>query len=122
LKLAIVGGGWAGLAAAVRAHEAGHRVTLFEMAGQLGGRAREVTVEGLALDNGQHILIGAYERCLALMRTVGSDVSGGLDRRPLELRYPDGVASACHPGRHGWALPLRYGKRRVGTWVTGSPC
>ena len=90
MKLAVVGGGWAGLAAAVRATEAGHAVTLFEMAGQFGGRARGVEIDGLALDNGQHILIGAYVRSLALMRTVGADVDGGLHRQPLELRYPDG--------------------------------
>ncbi|MDO9073511.1 MAG: hydroxysqualene dehydroxylase HpnE [Rubrivivax sp.] len=90
MKLAVVGGGWAGLAAAVRATEAGHAVTLFEMAGHWGGRAREVDVDGLALDNGQHILIGAYRRTLALMHTVGSDVEAGLHRRPLELRFPDG--------------------------------
>ena len=90
LELAVVGGGWAGLAAAVRACEAGHRVTLFEMAGHWGGRARSVDVHGLALDNGQHILIGAYVRTLALMATVGADAAGALDRRPLELRYPDG--------------------------------
>ncbi len=90
MKLAVVGGGWAGLAAAVRATEAGHAVTLFEMAAQYGGRARAVDVDGLALDNGQHILIGAYRRTLALMQTVGSDIEAGLHRRPLELRYPDG--------------------------------
>jgi hydroxysqualene dehydroxylase len=91
MKLAVIGGGWAGLAAAVRGVEAGHQVVLLEMAAQLGGRAREVVVDGLALDNGQHILIGAYHRTLALMRTVGADVEGGLHRQPLELRYPDGV-------------------------------
>ena len=90
MKLAVVGGGWAGLAAAVRATEAGHRVTLFEMAGHWGGRARGVDVDGYALDNGQHILIGAYLRTLALMGTVGSDAASGLHRQPLELRYPDG--------------------------------
>lgn len=90
MKLAVVGGGWAGLAAAVRATEAGHTVTLFEMAGQWGGRARGVDVDGLALDNGQHILIGAYRRTLALMCTVGADVDANLHRQPLELRYPDG--------------------------------
>ena len=42
MKLAVVGGGWAGLAAAVRTTEAGHAVTLFEMAAHWGGRAREV--------------------------------------------------------------------------------
>ena len=88
--LAVVGGGWAGLAAAVRATEAGYRVTLFEMAGHWGGRARGVEVDGLALDNGQHILIGAYLRTLALMTKVGADATANLHRQPLELRYPDG--------------------------------
>ena len=59
--LAVIGAGWAGLAAAVEgAARAGHAVTLYEMAEQPGGRAREVRVDGLTLDNGQHILIGAY--------------------------------------------------------------
>ena len=90
LTLAVVGGGWAGLAAAVRGTQAGHAVTLFEMSAQLGGRARAVAVDGLTLDNGQHILIGAYKRTLALMALVGADIDDALDRRPLELRYPDG--------------------------------
>jgi squalene-associated FAD-dependent desaturase len=98
MKLAVVGGGWAGLAAAVRAVQAGHAVTLIEMAAQLGGRAREVGVQGLALDNGQHILIGAYARTLALMQTVGCDLAAGFDRRPLELRYPDGRGLRMPPG------------------------
>ncbi len=90
MKVAIVGGGWAGLSAAVRATEAGHAVTLFEMAAQLGGRARGLVVDGLLLDNGQHILIGAYRRTLSLMTTVGVDLEAVFDRRPLALRYPDG--------------------------------
>ena len=43
LRVAIVGGGWAGLAAAVRATQAGHQVSVFEAAHQWGGRARTVT-------------------------------------------------------------------------------
>ena len=108
LSLAVVGGGWAGLAAAVRATEAGHAVTLFEMAGALGGRAREVQVHGMALDNGQHILIGAYQRTLALMHTVGTDIAASFDRRPLELRYPDGRGLRLPRGPAwlglGWAV------------------
>ena len=108
LSLAVVGGGWAGLAAAVRATEAGHAVTLFEMAGALGGRAREVKVHGMALDNGQHILIGAYQRTLALMHTVGTDIAASFDRRPLELRYPDGRGLRLPRGPawlgFGWAV------------------
>jgi len=101
VRLAIVGGGWAGLAAAVRACEAGHAVTLFEMAAQAGGRARRVDADGLALDNGQHILVGAYSRTLDLMQTVGADAATLLLRQPLELRYPDGRGLRMPPGPPG---------------------
>jgi len=90
MKIAVIGGGWAGLAAAVRAVEQGHEVSVFEMAAQWGGRARRVAQEGADLDNGQHILIGAYRATLDLMRTVGVDTAATLYRSPLELRYPDG--------------------------------
>jgi squalene-associated FAD-dependent desaturase len=110
VKIAVVGGGWAGLAAAVRATEAGHAATLFEMAGQLGGRARTVAADDQVLDSGQHILIGAYSRCLALMRTVGCDVDAVLDRRPLELRYPDGRGLRM-PAGPAW---LAFGRAAFG--------
>ena len=90
MKLAVIGGGWAGLAAAVRGTQAGHQVSLFEMSKQWGGRARGVDVEGRTLDNGQHILIGAYSETLALMATVGVDTAKVFHRQALELRYPDG--------------------------------
>ena len=89
MKIAVIGGGWAGLAAAVTATQRGHQVTLIEMAQQLGGRARTVgTPDGGSFDNGQHILIGAYTQSLALMRTVGVDPDAALLRLPLRLRYP----------------------------------
>ena len=95
MKLAIIGAGWAGLAAAVQATHDGHRVTVFESARTLGGRAR--TVPGqlpdgrtVPLDNGQHILIGAYTETLRLMRTVGIDPEAVLHRQPLCLQFPDG--------------------------------
>ena len=89
-RVAVVGAGWAGLAAAVRATELGHAVTLLEMSRQVGGRARSVARAGQTLDNGQHILIGAYQRTLALMRTVGVDPDLVLTRMPLTLVTPDG--------------------------------
>ena len=88
--VAIIGAGWAGLAAAVALCSRGARVTLFEASRNLGGRARRVTLDGRDLDNGQHILIGAYRDTLALMRTVGVDPEKSLTRLPLELRYADG--------------------------------
>ncbi|HEY1396092.1 hydroxysqualene dehydroxylase HpnE [Roseateles sp.] len=88
-RLAVIGGGWAGLAAAVEAVSLGAAVTLFEMAPSLGGRARSLEGIAPALDNGQHILIGAYTDTLALMRRVGGDPESDLLRMPLRLRYPD---------------------------------
>ncbi len=55
IKVAIVGGGLAGLAAATELSSHGVKVTVFETAPQLGGRARSVDWKGLSLDNGQHI-------------------------------------------------------------------
>ena len=88
--VAIIGAGWAGLAAAVKLVQSGRRVTLFEASRNLGGRARRVSLDGQHLDNGQHILIGAYRSCLKLMREVGVDEDAALLRAPLELRYADG--------------------------------
>ncbi|MDH5331146.1 MAG: hydroxysqualene dehydroxylase HpnE [Aquincola sp.] len=96
--MAIVGAGWAGLAAAVRATQAGHHVTLFEMAYHVGGRARTVDHDGKPLDNGQHILIGAYRETLDLMRTVGVDPDTVLHRRPLALLDPNGRGLALPAG------------------------
>jgi squalene-associated FAD-dependent desaturase len=90
MHLLIVGGGWAGLSAAVNATARGWQVTLLEAARQLGGRARSVHHQGLRLDNGQHILIGAYTDTLALMRQVGLDPHRLLHRQPLTLLRPDG--------------------------------
>ena len=119
-SVAVIGGGWAGLAAAVRAVQAGHRVTLFEMAQQLGGRARSVPWAGHdgseALDNGQHILIGAYRRTLDLLRTVGGREHELLQRRPLELRFADGRGFAL-PRGPAWIAFVRAVAGCVGwTW------
>lgn len=97
-RVAVVGGGWAGLAAAVEATRRGRHVTLFEMAPQLGGRARAVDFGDALLDNGQHILIGAYSQTLSLMRFVGVDLDRALLRTPLKVTYPDGAGLQLQPG------------------------
>lgn len=96
--VAVIGAGWAGLAAAVEATRRGHRVTLFEMAPHAGGRSRGVDVAGMVLDNGQHILIGAYTQTLALMRTVGVDIDKTLLRTPLRITYPEGSGLQLEAG------------------------
>ena len=97
LKVAVIGAGWAGLAAAVRATQAGHAVTVFETAGMPGGRARSDDDSDAATDNGQHILLGGYARTLALMRDVGVDVESALLRVPLSVTYADGAGFALSP-------------------------
>lgn len=87
-KIAVVGGGWAGCAAAVELARNGCTVSLLEAARTLGGRARRVELNGLALDNGQHILLGAYSESLRLMRTVGINTNEAMLRLPLQMRYP----------------------------------
>lgn len=88
-RVAVIGGGWAGCAAAIELACNGCAVSLFEAARTLGGRARRIELNGLALDNGQHILLGAYSESLRLMRTVGIDATEALLRLPLQLRYPE---------------------------------
>jgi hydroxysqualene dehydroxylase len=94
MKVAVIGAGWAGCAAAVEATRLGHQVTLYEAARVAGGRARRVDGqlggENVLLDNGQHILIGAYTETLRLMESVGIETASVLLRMPLTLRFPDG--------------------------------
>ncbi len=85
---AVIGGGWAGCSAAVELARAGYKVTLFEAARTLGGRARAVEANGLTLDNGQHILLGAYTETLRLLRLVDIDPASALLNVPLQMRYP----------------------------------
>ncbi|WP_137176154.1 hydroxysqualene dehydroxylase HpnE [Massilia sp. HP4] len=95
LRVAVAGGGWAGCAAAVELARQGCRVTLFEAARTLGGRARGVEVRGLALDNGQHILLGAYRESLRLMKRVGVDEKAAFLRLPVQMRYPNVAAGGA---------------------------
>ncbi len=89
-RVAVIGAGWAGLAAAVTLMDRGVRPVVYEAARQPGGRARQVTLDGKALDNGQHILIGAYHETLRMMRRVGADPAQLLLRLPLRLSMNDG--------------------------------
>jgi squalene-associated FAD-dependent desaturase len=88
-RIAVVGAGYAGMAAAVTLADAGIAVTVFESAAVPGGRARRIVSQGRELDNGQHILIGAYSELFRLMHLVGVP-SDALLRMPLEVKYVAG--------------------------------
>ncbi|OGB33160.1 MAG: desaturase [Burkholderiales bacterium RIFCSPLOWO2_12_FULL_61_40] len=107
MKIAIVGAGWAGMAAVVAATQAGHIATVFEAARAVGGRARALNgtlPDGseVVLDNGQHIMIGAYTETLRLMRQVGVNPEAACLRLPLTLQFPDGSGLALPR----WFAPL----------------
>ncbi len=83
--VAIIGGGCAGLSAAAALVERGIQVTLFEASPHLGGRARSVSINNKVLDNGQHMLLGAYRETLALLSKVGVDEKSAFLRLPLQM-------------------------------------
>ena len=104
-RVAVIGGGWAGLAAAIAATQAGQQVTLFEASRSWGGRARTLPAmagQPARLDNGQHILIGAYHQSLALMRLVGLEPERLLLRQPLRMVTPQGQGLRLP----NWPVPL----------------
>ncbi|HET8946683.1 MAG TPA: hydroxysqualene dehydroxylase HpnE [Candidatus Polarisedimenticolia bacterium] len=102
----VVGGGFAGLAAATALAEAGAKVTLCESRPHLGGRARSWIdpVTGSIIDNGQHLLMGCYAEMLRFLERIGAAgrVAWG---DGLEVPYLD-------PG--GRATVLRAGAGRIG--------
>jgi hydroxysqualene dehydroxylase len=74
VDVAIIGGGLSGLAAAVELALSGVDVALFERSPKLGGRCYSyVDVKtGDVVDNGQHVLLGAYHNALRYLKLVGT--------------------------------------------------
>ncbi len=72
-RVVVIGGGLAGIAAALDCAAAGASVTLVEVRRRLGGAAYSFEREGLQMDNGQHVFLrccGAYR---ALLARLGSE-------------------------------------------------
>lgn len=106
---AVIGGGLAGLSAALTAASGGHKVTLYETSAWMGGRARSSPAkatapdwpdawQGHAIDGGQHLLLGAYHSTLGLLQSAGVDVDQALHRQPLTWVDARGEGLRVRPG------------------------
>ena len=90
VKIVVIGGGFAGLAAAIALQERRHEVLLLERRGVLGGRATSFpdALSGEHVDNGTHLMVGAYAETLDLVRRAGAG-DCLLEQPDLRLDYRD---------------------------------
>lgn len=95
MRVAIIGGGLAGISAAVALGEAGVPVTLYEARPRLGGATHSFDRDGLAVDNGQHVFL----RCCTAYRGLLERL-GVVGRTRLQRRFDVPVLTpAGPPGR-----------------------
>jgi squalene-associated FAD-dependent desaturase len=103
----VIGGGFAGLSAAVALAERGTRVTVLEARPRLGGRASSFrdAETGAVVDNGQHAMMGCYRRTLAFLDRIGA--GGKVHRQAnlhVDLVHPQlGAGAIACPA---WPSPL----------------
>ena len=111
----VIGGGWAGISAAVALAEKGEPPLLLESRPFLGGRARSFFHEesGEEIDNGQHLMMGCYSATLALLRTLGTDHLVEVDPSlSVEFRGSEGVSRLHAPSRLPAPLDVLAGMLR----------
>lgn len=117
-RVAVIGAGLAGLAAAVDFKRAGWDVTLFERSRLLGGRATSFRVDGHEVDNGQHVFLACFTEFIDYARGLGLGPHLRLqDRLDVLVLSRDGVASRLHAGPlpAPWHLLLSFlGYRHLG--------
>jgi squalene-associated FAD-dependent desaturase len=109
MKAAVVGGGLAGLAAALELVDAGYEVTLYEARPTLGGKVQTLPPRDgdpdPPPDNGQHIALGCFTQYLRFLERIGS--TGGIRREPLDLPVIDERGRVARIG-YGVLPLLRY--------------
>jgi squalene-associated FAD-dependent desaturase len=88
-QIGIVGGGLAGLSAAIACGDAGAQVTLFESRTRLGGATWSSQRDGLWIDNGQHVFLRCCESYIAFLRRLGvMDLVTIQDRLDIPVLMP----------------------------------
>jgi len=90
-RITVVGGGLAGIAAALSCADGGAEVTLVEVRPRLGGAAYSFEREGLLLDNGQHVFLRCCTAYRALLERLGSaDATTLQSRLAIPVLAPGG--------------------------------
>lgn len=102
-RVAVCGGGLAGLAAALKLKEAGAHVELFERSRLLGGRATSFEIDGVEVDNGQHVFLACCTEFIEFARSIGLE-----DRLRIQERFDAAILS-----RNGKRGRLRAGRFRA---------
>lgn len=115
--VAIIGAGYAGLACAVELARRGVQVVVFERSHTLGGRARVVLKDGWQVDNGQHILLGAYSELTRLLRVVGVTPNKAFLTLPLTLRVPGKLDLQAASLPAPWHLAVGLLRAKGLTWA-----
>ncbi len=93
-RVAVIGGGLAGIAAALDCADAGARVTLLEVRPRLGGAVYSFEREGLQMDNGQHVFLRCYAAYRTLLARLGSERGVFLQPRlEIPVASPGGAVS-----------------------------
>lgn len=104
-RVIVVGGGLAGITAALDCAQAGAEVTLLEARGRLGGAAYSFTRAGLTVDNGQHVFLRCCTAYQALLGRIGATELVTLQPRlDVGVLAPDGRQG--HLRRDGLPAPL----------------
>jgi hydroxysqualene dehydroxylase len=83
-RVVVIGGGLAGITAALDCADAGARVTLLEVRPRLGGAAYSFERDGLWLDNGQHVFLRCCTAYRGLLERLGSTARVAIQAR-LEI-------------------------------------
>jgi squalene-associated FAD-dependent desaturase len=105
VKATVVGGGLAGIAAALELADGGAEVTLLEARPRLGGATFSVERDGLWLDNGQHVFLRSFTEYLGLLRRLGVREQVVLqDRLDIPVLSSDGRRT--HLRRNGLPAPF----------------